>query len=118
MEDELIRIGSGRSRGLGQIKAEVSLQEKNGHPGGITTSTIRGSAEPTHELWGLGRWLNDRSYGTWTDDSLPLAQAIERRDHGIRSQRVFSGNAMATLRDATIDHFIKRMQEWPVEVRA
>ena len=118
MEDELIHIGSGRSRGLGQIKAEVSLQEKNSRPGGVTTSAIRGSVEPANELWGLGRWLNDRSYGTWTDDWLPLAQPIERGDRGIRSQRVFAGDVLATLRDATIDHFIKRMQEWPVEGRA
>jgi dihydroorotase-like cyclic amidohydrolase len=125
MEDELIRIGSGRSRGLGQIKAEISQQEKNGRHGGVTTSTIRKStelatksAEPVNELWGLGRWLNDGSYGTRTDDWLPAPESVERTDRGIRCQRVFTGDALTALRDATIDRFIKNIQTWSTEDKA
>src|SRR6266705_1823139 len=38
MEDELVRIGSGRSRGLGKVKGEISTEAKNGRPGGLVTS--------------------------------------------------------------------------------
>jgi CRISPR-associated RAMP protein (TIGR02581 family) len=55
LEDELIRIGSGRSRGLGQIKASISDQATSGRPGGFVTSTLRASQEPPEQLWGLGR---------------------------------------------------------------
>src|SRR5437763_2900713 len=41
MEDQLIRIGSGRSRGLGKITASISHEAKNGRPGGLVTSVIR-----------------------------------------------------------------------------
>ncbi len=113
MEDELIRIGSGRSRGLGKVKAEISLQEKNGRPGGLVTSIIRGSEEPANELWGLGRWLNDGSYGTWPDDLWEISQPVERNDRGIRSMRVFQGDTLNALREAAIDQFVTRIRNWP-----
>jgi CRISPR-associated RAMP protein (TIGR02581 family) len=112
MEDELIRIGSGRSRGLGKVKAEISLQEKNGRPGGVVTSCIRESGEPGSELWGLGRWLNDSSYGTQPNDLLSSLPTVERSDRGIRSNRAFTGEALKVLRNASIEHFIRRMQRW------
>src|SRR3984893_14193334 len=80
MEDELIRIGSGRSRGLGKVKAELSGASK-----GIITSAIRNNSEPASELWGLGRWLNDESYGTLPDDLITLESPVESSIHGIRS---------------------------------
>src|SRR5438067_4810581 len=55
IEDELIRIGSGRSRGLGKITAKISDQERNGRFGGVVISSIRQSEEPAHQIWGLGR---------------------------------------------------------------
>ena len=113
MEDELIRIGSGRSRGLGKVTASISDQGRNGRPGGLVTSIIRGSEEPANQLWGLGRWLNDGSYGTWPDDLLELAQPIERSDRGIRSIRAFKNDALLVLRDAAIDEFVRRMRNWP-----
>src|SRR2546429_7564111 len=65
MEDELVRIGSGRSRGLGKVTATIKEQGNEARPGGFVTSTIRQSEEPKEQLWGLGRWLRDGSYGTW-----------------------------------------------------
>ncbi len=118
MEDELIRIGSGRSRGLGKVKAEISVQEKKGRPGGLVTSIIRGSEEPVNELWGLGRWLNDGSYGTWQDDFLELSQSVARSERGVRSSRAFTGDALSALRDAEIEQFIQRMRDWPEQVAA
>jgi CRISPR-associated RAMP protein (TIGR02581 family) len=118
MEDELIRIGSGRSRGLGKVKAEISMQEKNGRPGGLVTSIIRGSEEPINELWGLGRWLNDGSYGTWQDDLLQLSSPVERSERGIRSSRAFTGDALTSLREAAIEQFVRHMRNWPEQATA
>ncbi len=113
MEDELIRIGSGRSRGLGQVTAQISDQGRNGRAGGFVLSSIRGNEEPADEVWGLGRWLNDESYGTWKDDVLKLKEPVARNARGIRSQRSFTGDALKDLREAAIDQFVRRMREWP-----
>jgi hypothetical protein len=113
LADELIRIGSGRSRGLGKVTAQISDQGRNGRPGGFVTSSIRGTNEPENELWGLGRWLNDGSYGTQRDDLLKNVMSSERSQRGIRSQRVFSGEALGALQEAAIADFIARMQSWP-----
>jgi CRISPR-associated RAMP protein (TIGR02581 family) len=110
MSDQLIRIGSGRSRGLGQVTAQISEQGRDGRPGGFVTSSIRENDEP--ELWGLGRWLNDGSYGTQIDDIIPLPPSVESSKNGIRSIRVFTGEALNTLRDAAISDFVKRMENW------
>ena len=107
LEDELIHIGSGRSRGLGKVKAELSGASK-----GITTSAIRNSSEPTNELWGLGRWLNDESYGTLTDDLVTLTSPVESSIHGIRSTRTFTGDALEKLSSAAIGKFISRIEQW------
>ncbi len=118
LEDELIHIGSGRSRGLGKIKATISEKSTSGRPGGFVTSTMRASQEPENELWGLGRWLNqpeDQGYGTRPDDFLTLSRPVERTDRGIRSMRAFSGEAFEALRKAAIDNFIERIQAWPQE---
>ena len=113
MADELIRLGSGRSRGLGQVKAEISSEGSHGHPGGLVTSTIRDSGEPVDQLWGLGRWLNDKSYGTLPDDFIKVD--VERITRGIRTMRSFSGDNLDTLRDASIDAFVERMKAWSDE---
>jgi CRISPR-associated RAMP protein (TIGR02581 family) len=112
LADELIRIGSGRSRGLGKVTAQISDQGRNGRPGGFVTSSMRGNNEPSNALWGLGRWLNNGSYGTHQDDLLKNVASSERNERGIRSMRVFTGEALQTLQDAAIADFITRMQSW------
>jgi CRISPR-associated RAMP protein (TIGR02581 family) len=112
MEDELIRIGSGRSRGLGQVTARISGEERNGRPGGFVISSIR-EEEPPDEVWGLGRWPNTESYGTWKDDLLKLEQPVERSRRGIRSQRIFTGTALDDLRTKAIQQFVERIEAWP-----
>ncbi len=112
LADELIRIGSGRSRGLGKVTAKISDQGSNGRPGGFVTSSMRGNNEPDEELWGLGRWLNDNSYGTKPDDLLKNVAPSERRERGIRSMRVFAGEDLQGLQEAAITNFITRMQSW------
>ena len=116
MEDELVRIGSGRSRGLGKVTATIKELGSEARPGGFVTSAIRQSEESQEQLWGLGRWLRDGSYGTWEDDYLELKPPVERNERGIRSRRVFQGDALNTLRNAAIDQFIARMQAWPEDL--
>jgi len=115
LEDELIHIGSGRSRGLGKVTASISEKRTGGRPGGFVTSTIRDSQEPAHELWGLGRWLNDGSYGTWPDDYLDLTQPVERTERGIRTMRAFGGKEFGVLREAAIKQSMLRIRNWPEE---
>lgn len=116
LEDELINIGSGRSRGLGKVTASIGEEGSAARPGGLVTGAMRQSGEPANQLWGLGRWLNDGSYGTWRDDYLELAQPPERIDRGIRTMRSFQGEALATLRDTAIDQFIERIRAWPEDL--
>lgn len=116
MEDELVRIGSGRSRGLGKVTATIKEQGSAARPGGFVASAIRQSQEPSTQLWGLGRWLRDGSYGTWEDDYLELKPPVERTDRGIRTRRVFQGEDLNALRDASIDQFVARMRAWPEDL--
>lgn len=116
MQDGLIRIGSGRSRGLGSVTAQISEEGRNGRSGGFVISNIRNSEEPADELWGLGRWLNDASYGTQPGDKgdvLNLPSAVEQRKRGIRQERVFKGETLSSLSDAAINTFVERIQAWP-----
>lgn len=116
MEDELIRIGSGRSRGLGMVTAKIKEEDDGERKGGVTTSVIRGAGdtENPNQLWGLGRWLKDgtSSYGTWADDLLTL-ELPEEDERGIRTTRTFKGTALAQLRTAAINDFVRRMHSWP-----
>ena len=114
LEDELIRLGSGRSRGLGKVTAKVSEQERNGRPSGFVVSSMRGHEEPSNQIWGMGRWLkDDQSYGTWQDDLLELSQPVEKSQRGIRSLRIFQGTALHSLRDIAIKKFVERIENWP-----
>ena len=119
MEDELIRIGSGRSRGLGSITARIDTDEHDGISGGVTTNTIRNAnsayQEPSNELWGLGKWLaldgND-DYRTFSNDYLTLATPCDAEVKGVRNSRVFTENALGSLQKAAIEQFVTRMQNW------
>ncbi len=113
LQDELLHIGSGRSRGLGNVTAQISEQEHNGRSGGFVISNIGDNIELGDELWGLGRWLNDESYGTWKDDMLESVPSTERGNRGIRRLRVFKGEALDTLREASMHQFSTRIREWP-----
>lgn len=137
MEDELIPLGSGRSRGLGKVKTEIVLQDRPVRPGGVVISTIRGvdTSESPEEIWGLGKWLDDGSndrvlkkdtllglsfpgdgyYGTWSDDLLTLKPAVEQSPRGIRLQRIFKDDALTALRAGMIEKFISRVKAWPAQ---
>ncbi len=115
LQDGLIHIGSGRSRGLGKVTAQIYQESYNGQPGGFVTSTLRDSREPSSELWGLGRWLNDNSYGTSKENDLQQYSCARKQPRSIRSLRAFQGIISQNLQYAFIDHFVERMQQWPAQ---
>lgn len=126
MEDELIRIGSGRSRGLGKVRASINEKPEGSHQGGVVLSTIQRidpekPGEPTNQLWGLGRWLADASekketYGTFPDDRLTFETEIAHTPRGIRNMRVFKDDALSKLEEQCIAEFVKRVKNWqPVQ---
>jgi CRISPR-associated RAMP protein (TIGR02581 family) len=104
MEDGLIRIGSGTSRGLGSVKGDVSEVTIN-HLGALAKKSAQ-------EVWGLGKFLNNGSYGTLPTDMLTLNHAPSARRRGIRWQSIFKGQALHDLRTEAIDAFINRLQRW------
>lgn len=121
MEDELIRVGSGRSRGLGKVRASISEQEEVGSQlGGVmlsTTRTIQSShrREPDNELWGLGYWLDNEYelYNTKRDDLLTLSLPVTHTPRGVRNIRVFKGDTLDKLKEQCIEAFVIQMQQWP-----
>jgi CRISPR-associated RAMP protein (TIGR02581 family) len=123
MEDELIRIGSGRSRGLGKVRAVISEEPEGSHPGGVVLSTIQRidaqkAGEPANQLWGLGRWLADRgekqeTYSIWPDDLITFKTPVPHTPRGIRNIRVFKGTDLSTLKELCMSSFVTRMRAWP-----
>ena len=109
MEDELIRLGSGRSRGLGKVKASINQQ-------GVTLSAARRGKdeEPDNELWGLGRWLDEEAaiYDTRHNDLLTLSPSVPHTKNGVRYTRIFKDKALNSLKIDSIEAFVTRMQEW------
>lgn len=134
MKDELIPLGSGRSRGLGKVKAEIVQQDRPNRLGGVVIRTIRGTnlSEPDDQLWGLGKWLDDADnkalendrllglsfpgdggYGTWRDDFITLESPLKHEPNDIRLRRVFKDTTLTNLYTETMKHFVRRMQNWP-----
>ncbi len=115
LEDELIRIGSGRSRGLGKVKASINEQDEGSHKGGVLLSTARTSknGEKDDELWGLGSWLGEEAttHDTQPDDILKLSSRVAHVPSGIRNTRIFKGEALKNLKGQSIEAFVVRMQE-------
>jgi len=109
MEDELIRLGSGRSRGLGKVKASINEQ-------GVTLSAARRgkNEEPDNELWGLGHWLGEEAatYDTRRNDLLKLSPSVPHTKNGVRYTRIFKDKALNSLKIESIEAFVTRMQEW------
>ena len=111
LEDSLIRIGSGRSRGLGVIKGEISE---------VCVSYIGAvNGKAANEVWGLGKFLGDSSYGTSPNDHLTLQHAPAEDTKGIRKIAIFNGDSLEELKEETITHFVETVQNWtmPAEMQ-
>lgn len=116
LKDELVRVGSGRSRGLGMVKADFDMEERDGQPGGVTISTVSGE-KPANEfkLKGLGYWLDqkqDDRYGTWSDDFLLLSPPPTYRSQGVRANYLFADESLSALQDGAITAFLSRVRKW------
>lgn len=110
LADGLVRVGSGRSRGLGAVTGQISRI--------IITYLGSVTGKPPSEVWGLGRFLPEEDwytrYGTWPDDLMTIEpDPIEARQ-GIRLTATFEEDSLANLRDKSITAFVQRIQGWQV----
>ena len=104
LEDGLIRIGSGRSRGFGNVKATISEVSVN-YLGAV-------NGRSANDVWGLGKLLGNGSYGTDTDDKVTVEQAPIAETRGLRKITTFSDKSLNNLKKATIKEFVKKIQSW------
>ncbi len=104
LEEGLIRIGSGRSRGLGNVKATVSDVSIN------YLGVVDGRSD--NEVWGLGKLLGDCSYGTETDDKITVQDVPVKETRGLREITSFSDKSLKCLKQDSITAFIKKIQSW------
>lgn len=115
MEDELLRIGSGRSRGLGKVRAHIK-QDEGSNQGGVVLSTARTGkdGEPDNELWGFGHWLGEeaKTYNTQGVEELSLLVPVAHVPRGVRNTRIFKDEALNSLKGLSIEAFVTCMQEW------
>ena len=118
MEDQLLHLGSGRSRGLGKVEATLNEEATGPYSGGLMLTTTRlgpQSKEPERELWGLGRWLEEEgespeTYGTDPGDLLTFTEPFAHATHYIRHIRMFKGDELEMLKVQSIESFVARMQ--------
>ena len=104
LEDGLIRIGSGRSRGLGNVKASISELSVN------FLGTVIGRS--VNDIWGLGKLLGDGSYGTDTNDEVTVQEQPIEETRGIRTIVTFQDDSLNNLKEVTINAFVSKIQSW------
>lgn len=106
MEDELVRLGSGKSRGLGAVRTTVDCIRVY-HLG-------KTEQRQANQIWGLGRFLgSNTSYGTWADDVLKLDQAPAVIRQNIRQVQTFVEDHLAELKQTAVQEFVQRMDTFP-----
>jgi len=102
LEDGLIRLGGGRSRGFGAVKGNLASLE----------ISHLGVEDPGTSIWGLGRFLGDESYGTRTSDFLDLPQPPGWKRKGLRRVATLEGEALTALRGAAMDSLLATLASW------
>ncbi|NJO82767.1 MAG: CRISPR-associated RAMP protein [Blastochloris sp.] len=106
MEDDLIRLGSGKSRGLGAVHGHVD--EVMIHHLGRTPE------RSATDIWGLGHFLGNKSpYGTQANDQLSLTTRPSTTTRGIRTVQTFTNESLHDLKQAAIQEFVRRMETYP-----
>ena len=107
LEDGLIRIGSGRSRGLGNVKGEISEVLVN-YIGAV-------NGRPAEDVWGLGKLLGDNSsYGTDANDQVTIQSPPTEETRGIRKTTTFTGDSLNGLKKVAIESFVEKIQSWSI----
>lgn len=107
LEDALLRIGSGRSRGLGKARGKADQ---------VTIQYLQPlvADKPAVEVWGLGKFLGaDQRYGTEPNDTITLPSAPEAHQRGLRSVQIFQGEHLTGLKQKAMESFVSRIQAWP-----
>jgi CRISPR/Cas system CSM-associated protein Csm3 (group 7 of RAMP superfamily) len=118
LKDGLIRIGSGRSRGLGAVRGWIyeggeSAESGWSHGVEIHYPGLAELPEPSC-IWGLGRFLADSTYGTRADDALTIGAQPELRRQGVRLVTAYVGDGLQRLTEAAIAVFSDRTKAWQV----
>lgn len=106
LQDGLIRIGSGRSRGLGNVKGEIFEVSIN-YLGAM-------NGKPVETVWGLGKLLGNNSYGTDANDQVTIQPSPIEDTHGIRKITTFNDDSLSNLKQAAIESFVEKIQSWQV----
>lgn len=105
LRDGLVRVGSGKSRGLGAVTGQAENVEV--HLLGRTPARQPG------EVWGLGKFLGDGSvYGTRPDDVLTIAPPPKEQQRGLRQALTFDATSLAPLEAAARAEFSRRLDAW------
>lgn len=104
LEDGLIRIGSGRSRGLGNVKGEISEVSVN------YIGIVNG--KPAKEVWGMGKLLGDNSYGTDAKDQVTISTGPTEETRGIRKITTFKDDSLTSFKKAAVESFVDKIQSW------
>lgn len=108
LQENLIQIGSGKSRGLGRVHGafrDVKI---------AFFRSAQAEQMPLNEIWGLGKFLGNAQYGTDAEDILDLDDLVERGTNGIRLELPLQGALLDRVLDQATTAFIRKMQAWPV----
>ena len=106
LEDSLIRIGSGRSRGLGNVTCKISEISIN-YIGAVKGKSVK-------DVWGLGKLLGNKSYGTDANDQLTVQNQPTEKILGIRKIATFTSDSLDNLKEAAVESFVKKIQSWKI----
>lgn len=103
----LVRIGSGRSRGMGSVTADVD-EVKVGYIGLVDENAL-----PPARVWGLGKFLGvGTAYNTSPGDVLELTAAPTQVVEGIRLYSTFSGDSLKSLQARSQQAFVAALRQW------
>lgn len=106
LEDGLIRIGSGTSRGLGAVQGNVEE---------LTISYIGLVNDKTaDEVWGIGKFLSHGSYGTDGDDDFSTSSSPSEEERGIRKIATYESDSLDELKQKATENFVSKIQKWQI----
>lgn len=109
LRDGLLRVGSGTRRGLGAVRGIWNEIELN---------VVSRDQPPADEIWGLGRWLRDGSYGTQPNDVLPVRKSLSWQREGVRWKTTITGETLTELQQTAAPHLARCLEDWADAVRA
>lgn len=100
MEDGLVSVGSGKSRGLGRVKATILK---------TVLSYVAVKPLPGGEIWGVGNVLGANGYGIVPGDVMRLDNQVQGRRRGVRYNYMMENDALGELFDKVSNTFNDRV---------